>query len=51
MFCTQLMPNNSFDEISQGGLLDGMVGMHKVHIARAAENTELQIPARGCDSH
>lgn len=48
MFHTQLLPNNSFDEIYQCDFLDGMVGVHRVHIARAAENTEVQIQAQGC---
>lgn len=45
------MPNNSFDEISQGGLLDGIAGVHRIHTARAAESTEVQTPAHGCESH
>lgn len=51
MFHTQLLPNNPFDEIYQCDFLDGMVGVHRVHIARAAENTEVQIQAQGCESH
>lgn len=43
------MPNSSFDEVSQGGSLDGMVGVHRVHIARAAENTEVKYQPMAVD--